>query len=1230
MGKKKRAAKASPDQVTTFTVSDKELSKVDKILSATSCPTVAPTLAKASIFSNPISCGLPINQAQRTSSSHFGKTLLRSLDTPLRGQNLNPLKHSQGSTASDQSNCNKLKEESALGPDLSTSSVSPTEPNTNQVAEKAKAMTIDLTNGSIFSSQPEVGIQLISSDRKDSSSTRNSFRSGLFDSIESKLKSLLAAGNSASTSTQSSRTTRLNNLDTIHSRNVTRPKQSPHRSHPYRKKQGVPSDFPNSNSFIPKTKYAIPTPSLSLLASFIRPVSPEVVGQSRTKNILTEEVYVVDPPSSRSLPTDKTSRSHSTEEVYVVDPPSSRSLPTDKTSRSHSQPPSGGELKKSKLKDTVSVPVKEVFKSPKRNDSVSKKMVGSHFDGQNQTLLAGKERHLPGSFSCKLKEFHLRHKLRRILGLTSHKLPTGQETNSQTTQVVDLTPELPTRQETNSHTTQVIDLTRQETSSRTTQVIDFTSETLSIEAFLKSTKAASTSSIDLQSRSHTRPKHSTHISQRSHPCGKELKEVTVNQPSIVSHNLNNEQSLVTAPCRDSQPSLAKDIIPHRKQDLKLAFIQPEEEVFQSLLPGSCVQALQSTDVTQPLPRLELINETVVLPLTISGHHLEILKSHPTVVQQFTSIARDVTIELSSNSDNGCPLVVISGMPCAVVLAKEQVGCIAKAIADNTVTKYVSCQYKAIPLLCSSNNLQSLLKYQQEKCLDIRFARKYDCPLRLQDFFTLITHRNQSECEVLQTKYLQDFLHRGSEKQSDFCWESTNDNDVFVPVCSEFDGILKQLYTSHGIEGTPFSYNEVFYTVDFANALLLENLSGQRRRIRKGLPYWHIWSNEDSRFVRHIRSEDIEHFFQFGGKYLDVADSKYIFSFQNSQLCQTDVQTGTELALQRYPSAPSFLPDFEITVSITGLKDDVEFVERSITELSKDTTSKHELQFVIPSNSTIKEDKLSAVIQAQIMNVTKQYFVSIQLSVMGENKIRVVLEGAPEYVQNVYNILSKLTFESQQHLLEDAMAMRSGVPSVWDSQVEKCEIKQVSEVSQEWNNIQDLMKKTLPNVRIQKIERIQNKPLWEKYSIESKHMRERNGGDDVNELHLFHGSIKTDPRDIAMSPKGIDFRYSSRDRKLMWGTGAYFAVNASYSHNYAHSVQCNNGQKEIILALVLTGKSFNSEPNSQLTKPPQLPSSPSGRELYDTVNGETGGSKVYIVYDHDKSYPAYIITYYEKK
>jgi hypothetical protein len=96
-----------------------------------------------------------------------------------------------------------------------------------------------------------------------------------------------------------------------------------------------------------------------------------------------------------------------------------------------------------------------------------------------------------------------------------------------------------------------------------------------------------------------------------------------------------------------------------------------------------------------------------------------------------------------------------------------------------------------------------------------------------------------------------------------------------------------------------------------------------------------------------------------------------------------------------------------------------------------------------------------------------------------------------------------------------------------------------------------------------IERIQNKWLWEHYHQERKRLHTKNSG-TINEYKLFHGTRGTAPSLVYNGEVGFDMRFSN---KGMWGTGIYFAVNASYSDGYA-SKEGNN--KQFFLALVLTG------------------------------------------------------------
>ena len=129
---------------------------------------------------------------------------------------------------------------------------------------------------------------------------------------------------------------------------------------------------------------------------------------------------------------------------------------------------------------------------------------------------------------------------------------------------------------------------------------------------------------------------------------------------------------------------------------------------------------------------------------------------------------------------------------------------------------------------------------------------------------------------------------------------------------------------------------------------------------------------------------------------------------------------------------------------------------------------------------------------------------------------------------------------------------------------------------------------------------------------------------INELSLFHGTGRHEPSDIYGGDSSFDMRFS---RDGMWGRGNYFAVNASYSNSYSYKAE--GGVRQMLVAYVLTGHSKYCPSDSGLTKPPMLPG-PQGdtsiKRRYDSVSGDTRGSKVYITYDNDKAYPAYLITY----
>ena len=179
---------------------------------------------------------------------------------------------------------------------------------------------------------------------------------------------------------------------------------------------------------------------------------------------------------------------------------------------------------------------------------------------------------------------------------------------------------------------------------------------------------------------------------------------------------------------------------------------------------------------------------------------------------------------------------------------------------------------------------------------------------------------------------------------------------------------------------------------------------------------------------------------------------------------------------------------------------------------------------------------------------------------------------------------------------------------------------VAKNSKEYLGISNPFSNTISQVEIQWIHRVQNVPMYKQYSDKKHRMQERNRG-IVNEKTLFHGSPKFE--DICRSEDGFDIRLANQG---LWGKGNYFADSAQYSHTYTFfdsATSCH----VVILAYVLTGLSCPKNRDSSLTMPPLLPSANNwlnGR--YDTVNGSSESTAIYITYSNDQAYPAYLICY----
>ena len=342
--------------------------------------------------------------------------------------------------------------------------------------------------------------------------------------------------------------------------------------------------------------------------------------------------------------------------------------------------------------------------------------------------------------------------------------------------------------------------------------------------------------------------------------------------------------------------------------------------------------------------------------------------------------------------------------------------------------------------------------------------------------------------------------------------------------------------------------------------------------------------------------------------------------------QVDLETGQRHAVKRDPSLACVeAPEYFVTLAIRGLPRSLRPACRAVQRklLSFCTV----IPFIADLHPTIPKN-WQEIIVMRSLNTARQYCLKIEQHALDAGKMTIQMRGDKEVIDKVQALLTKQCFEYQtfitSRLPPAPTPPKNNYPSEWKPQQSDFELFGVHRRSREWQFVNELMKQSLTNFNIIELERIQNRQLWESYALENKHMSQRNNK-AVNEKYLFHGTREVDPKLIIKSVKGIDFRYSRRDYKLLWGTGAYFAVKAQYSDRYCY-FDSSSGIRQLLLVKVLTGRSYNygTTTDPSLTKPPPLPEN--RLMLYDTVKGFTKDSYVYVVYDHNRAYPAYLITY----
>ena len=478
------------------------------------------------------------------------------------------------------------------------------------------------------------------------------------------------------------------------------------------------------------------------------------------------------------------------------------------------------------------------------------------------------------------------------------------------------------------------------------------------------------------------------------------------------------------------------------------------------------------------------------------------------------------------------------------------------------------------------------------------------------------------------------------------WEWMDDSGSFLPYQEDINVKLNEKYGNDPINGAiSFGVGKHSYVVHFSTMLQTNVRTKVQRKIRRAhttsspssptpfsstpspsspTPIQWKFLNDSNLWTSYKPSESqaIEEMYQAQvPRHTTINGRVYTFDF--ARMCQINTDTSYKRPIQRssVTTAPvASVPDQQplerkekkVMITLRGSRTNLTVAKKRLDEKLESALASEELTFPGPL-----EEKVRSILQ--------QYRLEFDISLTTEKK------GKNRHVsfKGLSSSVSKATSAIQEDIINYHIAVAEQsvieVPQEWQPQTQNLLLCAVDQGTPEWNAVVGNFQRTLPTVAIVKVTRIQNKWLWERYMQHKQRLSLKNNG-RVNEKELFHGTRSNDPKLIYEGEDGFDMRYSSPG---MWGLANYFAANASYSDRYAYSRA--GGYKEMFMVKVLTGDSYSSPSNQSLRMPPEKPVTVSenlqfAKAHYDTVTGTTHGCQVFMTYDNDKAYPAYLIQY----
>lgn len=309
---------------------------------------------------------------------------------------------------------------------------------------------------------------------------------------------------------------------------------------------------------------------------------------------------------------------------------------------------------------------------------------------------------------------------------------------------------------------------------------------------------------------------------------------------------------------------------------------------------------------------------------------------------------------------------------------------------------------------------------------------------------------------------------------------------------------------------------------------------------------------------------------------------------------------------------------EVTLTVEGLSKDILVVVLEIQSMLKATREEVELKKNMERTSEW---------------VDWQYQLGGKYQSF-DQKINFILEEAREQKKTQVDI----TFQGQVHKVTlpegPAVPLQGGsqmlikrvdkiraenFPEHWDSMAptDLFKVCPLQSNSTEYQDVLTHFKKTC-QLKVLKIERIQNLGQWKNYQTTKQVMEQKNKHQN-NEKRLFHGT--REDTILHINKDGFNRSYAGLNATA-YGKGTYFAVNASYSSSNTYSVPNAQNQKHMYLCRVLTGD-YTTGNSSMIAAPPKATNT---GDFFDTVVDNANSPTIFVVFRDYQAYPEYLITF----